>query len=258
MGSKKLADEFPDLALQWDYVRNKNNGLELSTISSGSKKDAYWICPICKHSYKKKICNRTSPTKRAQESKKCPICLGRVIIPGYNSLKVRYPKIVENEWDESNSVDPDTISPHTNKKYRWHCSYGHPIYLASANKTSQNGGNCPYCSHQKLTKENSLAVVNPQLAEEWDFELNKLSPSEVFANSNTAYFWKCKKGHSWKAKINNRNDTCKVIKSPKMGLKTITRRITKGKEFILSSFFFFTSLKTDKLSETCKFRNIYI
>ncbi len=36
------------------------------------------------------------------------------------------------------------------------------------------------------------------------------------------------------------------------------KRITKGKEFILSSFFFFTSLKTDKLSETCKFRNIYI
>lgn len=203
--SKSLAEMFPDIASQWDY--NRNGSVTPETISAGSHKEAYWICPICHQSYIKRICNRTSPSKRNNESDKCPICLGRVIIPGFNSLKTKYPDVVENEWDyDLNDVDPDTISAHTNKKYWWRCIHGHPSYLSTPNnKISNTGGNCPYCSHQKLSPENSLAIVNPKLAEEWCYELNALSPDKVFANANISVFWKCSKGHIWKAKINNRN-----------------------------------------------------
>lgn len=204
--SKTLAEMFPDLAKQWDY--GKNEGITPNTVSAGSHKEVYWICPICHQSYKKRICNRTSPSKRANESAKCPICLGRVIIPGFNSLKAKFNEIVEKEWDfDKNEVDPDTISPYTNKKYWWRCLKGHDSYLASCNnKMLQNGGNCPKCSHHKISVENSLLFVNPILAEEWNYELNELEPDEVFANSNISVYWKCKKGHVWKAKINNRNN----------------------------------------------------
>lgn len=85
-----LSEEFPDLAKQWDYERNE--GLTPDTIAAYSNKKVWWICPICHHSYQKKVGNRTCPSKRAVESEKCPICLGRVIVPGFNSLKAKTPK----------------------------------------------------------------------------------------------------------------------------------------------------------------------
>ena len=207
MGNNRtLLEAFPDLAQQWDY--EKNGSLTPNTISAGSHKEVYWICPICHQSYKKKVCNRTCPSKRKIESPKCPVCLGRIIIPGFNSLKAKFREIVDREWDyEKNDVDPDTVAPHTNKKYWWKCPNGHPSHLSSAsNKIAQTGGNCPLCSHQKLSYENSLLAVNPLLAEEWNYDLNDFGPDEVFANSNKTVFWRCKNGHVWKAKINNRNN----------------------------------------------------
>lgn len=201
-----LLYKFPELAKEWDY--DNNGDINPSNISCGSSKEVFWICPICHHSYLKKVSNRTSPSKRKSESKFCPICLGRIIIPGYNSLKAKFPDIIREEWDFSrNKVDPDTIAPHQNKiKHWWICKKGHSYQAVVNNKISNNGGNCPYCSHEKLLFENSLSFVNPKLAKEWNYEKNKLTPEKVFANANSYAWWICDKGHKWKAKICNRNN----------------------------------------------------
>lgn len=202
-----LEDKFPQLAQEWDY--DKNDGLKPSELPYGSHKEVYWVCPICKHSYKKRICNRTAPAKANTESRKCPICLGRQIIPGYNSLLAKYPEVVANEWDYSkNTVDPDTIPPHTNKKYWWKCSNGHSYEAKPNNKINDNGGNCPYCSHQKLCVENSLWNKFPEISQEWDFEANyPLTPKDVAAYSNKKVGWICKIcGHKWVATIDNRTN----------------------------------------------------
>ena len=201
-----LSIKYPNLANEWDF--EKNGELTPEDVTYGSHLDVYWICPICHQSYKNRICNRTAPSKQQTISNKCPVCLGRVIIPGFNSLKTLYPEIVNKEWDyNKNSVDPDTIPPHKNKpKYWWKCEKGHSYEASVNNKTSQNGGNCPYCSHQKLSIEKSLASCNPELSKEWCFEKNKLTPEEVFANSNQDAWWKCNKGHIWLSKINNRSN----------------------------------------------------
>lgn len=202
-----LLDKYPDLALEWDC--EKNGDITPNSIPSGSHLLAYWSCPTCGRSYQMRICNRTAPSKH-KKTQTCPICLGRVIIPGYNSLQAKYPDIVKNEWDyELNDVDPDTIAPHTNKSYYWKCTKGHESYLARVNnKTNGNGGNCPKCSHQKFSKEFSLQSINPMLAKEWDVELNDgLLPGEVFANTNKAFWWRCSRcGYTWKAKVCNRNN----------------------------------------------------
>ena len=39
---------------------------------------------------------------------------------------------------------------------------------------------------------------------EWDYELNKLKPTEVSRNSAKRAWWKCRYGHSWSMKINER------------------------------------------------------
>ena len=55
-------------------------------------------------------------------------------------------------------------------------------------------------------KTNSLLFMNPQLAEEWNYEKNGvLKPEEVMPNSHKKVWWKCSKGHEWQATIANRN-----------------------------------------------------
>lgn len=201
-----LSEVFPDLAKQWDYERNE--GLTPDDVSYGSHKKVWWKCPICRHSYQKKIANRTAPAKRKAESDKCPICLGRVIIPGYNSLKAKYPDIIEKEWDfEKNIIDPDTIPPTYRKKMWWICPNGHNYHTLPGNKVYHTGGDCPYCSSQKLCRETSLGYLNPELAKEWHPTKNgNLTPFDVFANSNKYAWWLCPVcGHEWKAKVSNRN-----------------------------------------------------
>ena len=201
-----LAEKFPDIAAQWDFERNGD--LTPDKIHYGSHLKVWWKCPICNHSYQKRVGNRTAPSKRSVESDKCPICLGRVIIRGFNSLKAKYPDVIAREWDfEKNTIDPDTIPPTYRKKVWWICPNGHSYNSLPGNKIQNTGGNCPYCSSQKLCRETSLGYVNPELAKEWHPTKNgELTPFDVFANRNDYAWWKCSTcGHEWKALINNRN-----------------------------------------------------
>jgi very-short-patch-repair endonuclease len=52
----------------------------------------------------------------------------------------------------------------------------------------------------------SLAAQRPELAAEWDHEMNSFAPSEVRQYSGLEVYWKCKNGHSWKQKIVSRAD----------------------------------------------------
>ena len=203
-----LAFKFPNLIKEWDYDKNKS--ITPECVYSGSHIVVYWICPICNQSYPKKICNRTAPSKRKTESNRCPVCLGRYIIPEFNSLKAKYPKIVEEEWDYSkNKISPDKIPPHKNNpKFWWLCPKGHSYETTVNNKTSGTGGNCPFCSHQKLSIEYSLSNLNPELSKEWNYDENyPLTPNSIFASSNKTVHWICAKcGYKWSAKICNRHN----------------------------------------------------
>lgn len=55
-------------------------------------------------------------------------------------------------------------------------------------------------------KQQSLQVLNPKLAEEWNYEKNRgLKPDMVKVSSGKKVWWKCKKGHEWQATIASRN-----------------------------------------------------
>lgn len=203
---KYLSIEFPELAAQWDY--ELNGSLKPDQVTIGSHLKVWWKCSVCGHSYQKRISNRTAPSKRSVESDKCPICLGRVIIPGVNSLKAKYPDIIAKEWDfDRNKIDPDTIAPHRRIKVWWKCPNGHSYDSLPGNKINNSGGDCPYCSSQKLCIETSLGHMNPELAREWHPTRNgELTPFDVFANTNRYIWWLCPScGYEWRGKASNRN-----------------------------------------------------
>lgn len=114
----------------------------------------------------------------------------------------------EWDWVKNNELNfnPNNLTLGNNKdRVFWICEKGHSwkttIYCRSTFKT-----NCPYCYGRYATKETCLATLNPLLTKEWDFDKNiELTPYEVKPNSHKEVWWKCNKGHSWKAFISDRN-----------------------------------------------------
>lgn len=115
--------------------------------------------------------------------------------------------MAEWNWEKNNELgfDPKTLTLGSNKKVWWKC---HKKHEWQATIDSRNRGNgCPYCSGRYAIKgKNDLQTVNPALAKEWDYDKNDgLTPMDVTPNSNKEVWWKCSKGHEWKAIIENRN-----------------------------------------------------
>ena len=63
-----------------------------------------------------------------------------------------------------------------------------------------------------LVGVNDLATTCPEIALEWDYDKNiGCTPEGVTKGSNRIVWWKCGKGHSWKAMVNkrvSRNSMC--------------------------------------------------
>lgn len=86
----------------------------------------------------------------------------------------------------------------------------------------------------KVTSQHNLSAVNPKLAQEWHPSQNgKLTPKDVTPGSNKKVWWKCTKGHEWRASIANRNKGrgCPYCCGKKICkdncLATVNRRLAK-------------------------------
>jgi len=114
-------------------------------------------------------------------------------------------------WTELNNKPFRLLSKEylgNNKKLMWRCLKDGcgEIFKSTFNAIFPDGG-CGVCHGKQLSNSNCLAVKNPKLSEEWNYELNgKLTPYDVTASSRTKVYWKCSKcGFVWKLKIANRN-----------------------------------------------------
>ena len=126
-----------------------------------------------------------------------------------NSLALKYPEYAA-EWHPTKNgmLTPDMFSGRTDKVFWWRCSKGHDYQSSIAQRTSGSG--CPYCAHRKILPSfNDLASTHKDsfLLQEWDYAKNQkigLDPSLVMAGSKKKAYWKCSKGHTWEAKIQER------------------------------------------------------
>ena len=111
-----------------------------------------------------------------------------------------------NEWNEEmNKISPKEIGHMSHKYVWWKCSKGHEWESIVSNRTNL-GRNCPICSNQRILKGyNDLSTINPSLAKEWNYERNAYEPTSIGAYSKKIVWWKCSKGHEWRAEIKSRN-----------------------------------------------------
>ena len=195
-GENDLQTINPDLAKEWNY--EKNNGLTPMDVLPSSDKKAWWKCSKG-HEWKTQIKNRTKGTG-------CPYCAGRKVLIGFNDLATTNP-VLAAEWNYEKNEDltPKDVTKGSGKKVWWRCSEGHEWQASIANRNYEN--DCPICQNKKiLVGYNDLTTINPTLASEWNYERNSsLTPENFAKSSGKKVWWKCKKGHEWKATIASRN-----------------------------------------------------
>ena len=114
--------------------------------------------------------------------------------------------MAEWDWEKNTVSDPNQLTSGSHKKVWWKCSKGHEWQATIHDRN--NGRGCPYCSGKRVLKGyNDLQTLNPDLADEWNYENNAdLTPNDVTPGSNKKVWWKCDKGHEWQAIIKNRNN----------------------------------------------------
>lgn len=135
----------------------------------------------------------------------CPYCAGKAVYQGENDLLSQAPEIAQYFDEEMNQCAASEVFVKSNKKYWWSCDNGlnHKYQMKPLNKVNRNQS-CPICSGQQLlTGFNDLQTKYPDVAKEWDYNLNENKPSDYTYGSGYKAWWKCDKcGESYQSPIN--------------------------------------------------------
>ena len=135
-GVNDLSTLYPEMAKEWDYVKNIETPEK--TLPHSNKK-CFWICPKG-HSYE------ASPTQRVSKNTGCPICSGQKVLAGFNDFATAYPALLEY-WDYSkNDISPSAIGKGSVTKVYWKCpECGEETYL-SVDKFTRRKYACRSCN----------------------------------------------------------------------------------------------------------------
>jgi hypothetical protein len=195
-GENDLATIAPELAPQWHPT--KNGSLTPQDVVAGSGRKVWWKCEK-DHEWQAVVSSRVRGAG-------CPVCAGRVTLPGENDLATAFPNIAE-QWHptRNGSLTPTQVTSASNRKVWWKCPQNHD-YQAMVAARTLHGSGCPYCAGVKvLVGFNDLATLEPKVAEQWHPTLNgNLTPEQVTAGSHRMAWWVCPEGHIWKTVIYSR------------------------------------------------------
>ena len=212
-GYNDLATINPELANEWS---SKNKVLP-TTVSVGSQKKYWWV-GSCGHEW------QATPYHRNKFGSQCPICVNQQVLKGTNDLASQNSSLAA-EWNYEKNAGltngrgedistPDNIAVGSHQNVWWKCLACGNEWQATVFRRNEGSG-CPYCNGQiAVSGKTDLLTTNPELAKEWDYEKNKglknglgldiSTPDRVKELSGQAVWWKCEKGHSWKAIISDR------------------------------------------------------
>ena len=177
-------------------------------VTAFKNKKVWWKCSLG-HEWHTLISTRAGGSQ-------CPYCSGIKLLKGFNDLATTHPAIAE-EWSELNyPLFPEQVNEKSTKNVWWKCKVCGNEWKAVINARVK-GVFCPVCAERKVLKGyNDLATTDAVLCKEWDYEKNKVEPTEISRNSNNRAWWLCRYGHSWNAKICERTyegKTCTVCES---------------------------------------------
>jgi Probable Zinc-ribbon domain len=141
-----LATQFPEIAAEWDRVRNGNVTPRAVTAKSHAR--VWWRCPRDRtHRWQAAVDDRTI------HGSGCPVCMGKAPVPPgarkgrLNSFAERFPQLAVT-WDRKRNLPtrPKDVSYGSHFRAWWMCERD-PAHRwrAQVNERSRGSG-CPVCA----------------------------------------------------------------------------------------------------------------
>ena len=193
---KCIENERFELLSEWDAA--KNGELTPWTVSAASRERVWWRCRQG-HEWQAAVYARVRGCG-------CPVCARKKLSPGVNDLQTLAPRVAA-QWHPTKNGDltPDQVQPYSARKVWWQCEKGHEWRATITSRVKESTG-CPICANKTiLAGINDLATTAPALAKEWHPTKNgALTPQTVGAGSHKRVWWRCDKGHEWRAEIVSR------------------------------------------------------
>jgi DNA-directed RNA polymerase subunit RPC12/RpoP len=192
--ARSLTKLRPDLLQEWDTSHNP--GLDPNNLAASTITPVWWRCREG-HLWQ-------APPGRRARGEGCPYCAGRLTARN-RSFAALHPNLLAEVHPERNTaLDPWSLAPATNRKIWWRCSLGHQWYARVSARTVGKTG-CPTCAD---TSPKGIPIFDrhPELAEQWDLELNAGTGEELTTGSKVKAWWRCrlKPTHRWQARVQAR------------------------------------------------------
>lgn len=127
-----------------------------------------------------------------------------------------------------NDKKPNEVLAGTHTMYHFKCNQcGYEFEKSPHDIKLFKGNGCKYCGRKlgianrdkKYLISNNLVLKYSQLLKEWDYEKNKQGPDNYAPYSNKQVWWKCEKGHVYRAIICDRtrnNSSCPYCTNKKV------------------------------------------
>ena len=106
-----------ELLCQWHPAKNGDH--TPSNVPVGSSRKFWWMDELG-HEWEQSLYNRCARCSG------CPICAGRVVLPGFNDLASKNPRLAA-QWHptKNGTLTPQEVRPGSSRKVWWLCEKGH-------------------------------------------------------------------------------------------------------------------------------------
>lgn len=207
--AKGITDLFtmvPDIKKFYDFEANKE--LNPDELSVTSQTQVNWKCEECGYKWCTGVAARIITENGIYKVKSCPVCIGQVRIESYGA---EYPELAEKFVDELNNCSLCDIveSKYSKRNYYWHCDICDEVFESSISTMIRSINSefkgCSYCAGKKVTRENSFAILHPEVMDEFAPD-NIIDPYTVTERSRKNAKWICRNNpkHTWEATFNAR------------------------------------------------------
>ena len=132
----------PLLLRQWHPLRNGD--LSPGAVRPGSHKKVWWRCGRG-HRWQASVAARTA-------GEGCPVCAGKVVVPGENDLATLFPQVAA-QWHPTlnGPLTPNQVTAGSRKTVWWQCPEGHAWKARVHPRTGPQRCGCPICAGRTRT-----------------------------------------------------------------------------------------------------------
>jgi len=140
-GENDLASQYPLVAAQWHP--HKNSPLTPTQVTAFSNRKVWWLCEAG-HEWAASVAHRTSAHSG------CPVCAGRKVLPGFNDLATKEPRIAAQWHPELNgALTPEMVTVGSHKRVWWLCAEGHEWRAVIHSRAGKQKSGCPVCAGKR-------------------------------------------------------------------------------------------------------------